>query len=253
VIRDIPRGRRNGVPFDDLAELLSWLIARLTDPCRTHLQFSVSSAEEQARLETSLGLVRAQLVHARAAHRLSRTDDSEAAYPIVRTMLEIWAELAYLNEEGSTDERVWGHRAWALLVARDGSDRPIPEIVDAVEVFAQQYPLVFERIQVRYRKNWAGHFSGLGRLRLIRTYCDESAARAYSWLSCSTHPLVQGLAHVPYANAPIGGQLLVSHFRPLGAGRLDIATFAVHSLSEAWFVFHRAFGRKGRAQRRSRR
>jgi hypothetical protein len=252
MIHDMPRGRRNGEPFEDLSELLSWLIARLADPCRTQLQFTVSTTEEHARLETSLGFVRAQLVHARAAHRLAHTDDSEAAYPIVRTMFEIWAEMAYLNEEASTDGRVWAHRAWALLVARDGSERPAPEIVNAVEAFEHQHPSVFELTHARYKKGRTGHYSGLGRLQLIRTYCDESAARAYKWLSWSAHPIVQGITHVPYANAPVGGRLAVNHFRSADARRLDIAAFAVHSLSESWTVFHHAFGQKGRALPRSR-
>lgn len=250
MIPDIPSTRRNGEPFDDEFHLLSWLIARISAPCRTRVAASGLTIDELAQAETTLGLLRAQIVHARAASRLTKTADREAAYPIVRTMLEIWAEIAYLNEAGLNPDRVWASRLWPLLVM--DAARSMPEITASIEAFRETHPAAFEATTRQFKRSKHGHFSGQGRRALVERFCDETSAWYYSFLSMCTHPVMQGSAHAEYANLPNIGEGTIEFFRPAAAADLDIALVAIRSLLDSWRKFFRVFGSRLQVDRRPR-
>ena len=242
MIPDIPRSRASGEAFDDEREALAVLLEALADPTRTAISYVLESVDEAALLEITLGLLRAQIAHASAVQRLLATEDREAAYPIVRTMLEIWSEISYLNIIPPASTRVWGHRLWALLVLHDGnSDLIGPSIV----AFEKSHPDVFALAQAQFKRRRTGHFSGLGRATLINIYCGAAFGRVYQYLSYSCHPIVQGVTHLEFANTVSSGDFTLRHFRPVAEMEAELAVHAVMALMSSWDAFYASFGSSG--------
>ena len=253
MIRDLPKGLRSGKKFKDDRHILGWLIERLQDPGRKDLYFNRLSAHQDALLETATGIFRSELSYAKGIYVLSGREDADSAIPIVRSLLELWADFKYLLKPEEPDRvsrvRIWG--ALVILHRLKPGQPPNPDVQSAVHSMRRSEPALFASVEKQYEKNPMGHYSGKGRKRLITEVCGDDSGHLYEFLSWEVHPITQGLIDVTTHRAEGGARVRRFVYRQ---EREKLARFvcapAINVLSDSWSVFVKTFGSHGRPRTR---
>lgn len=249
MIPKLPHRPRNSDAFEDERHLLGWLVARLTSRCRSELRFSNISAESAYILDVVAPLLRAQIAYGRAVYRLTAHDLSEAAYPITRSMLEVWAETAYLLENHPTVERAVKNQAWTLLTLSSPPAKPSKAISFALTGLRRRFPHEVQAVEGRHPKQRTRHHSGMGWKALVAHSCGEDVAELYGFLSWHTHAIAQVVADVQYEEAPEWVRTRYKPARPDDLAAIDVCTFAVRALHGSWDAFYAAYGHAGEPAR----
>lgn len=255
MIPALPSRPRNTDAFEDERHLLRWLVARLESPSRSDLSFRGLSESQDYVLGVVAPLIRMQLIHARAVLTLVSAKTAEAAYPIVRTMVEIWAEIAYLLQQPLALERSLGSQAWTLLCLMHPPAADSPEVREAAVALRDAFPTDWCRYETRFNQRRTQHHSGQGWSALVRTICGEDVHRLYGVLSWHSHSIAASVSDVQYQDLD-GGRTrrTFNQARPEAAAAIDVCTFAVRALHASWAAFEKEYGALGtpraRAERR---
>lgn len=253
MIRDLPKGLRGGKKFKNDRHILGWLIERLQDPGRKDLYFDRLSVYQDDLLETSTGIFRAETSYAKGIYVLSGREDADSAIPIVRSLLELWADFKYLFQSEAETDRVARVRIWGTLVMLyrlKPGQLPNPAIQSAADSLRKSDPTLFASVEKQYKKNPNGHYSGKGRKRLITEVCGEDWGQLYEFLSWEVHPITQGILDVTTHRSE-GSRVRRFVYRE---DRQKLARFvcapAINALSDSWSVFVKTFGSLGAPQAR---
>jgi hypothetical protein len=224
--------------FNDWVEVLSWVTRRLQSPSRRSLDASHLSSADQEVLETALILMRAGLAYGKGIQLVCRSKAAEAAYPILRSLLEIWAEFRYLMQPGGRHERVKQMRVAAGLAMMDLEGKGKGIIKEGVDHLEKIYPEAFAAVSTtRRKKGKTGHWSGGGRKDLIARMCGDFYGRLYQFLSWDVHPIVQ----VALDSAATSGRLHVGHRTDQSGVRERVCRTTVHIMYDMWNTFAREF------------
>ncbi len=245
MIPPLPRHPRNSDAFEDERHLLGWMVARLSSPCRSDLQFENLSAELELILSTVAPLFRTQISYGRAVYRLTAHGLAEAAFPVTRAMLELWAETVYILEDSATAERAMANRIWTVLTLRSPPGVPVAELEESVQTLKREVPELFHLLEARFAKHRTRHHSGMGWGALIAHSCGEDAARLYSFLSWTTHAITAGIANVTYEEKLNVARRTFEQARPEELAVQDVCTFAARALYGTWAAFYATYGDLG--------
>ncbi|HEX6751484.1 MAG TPA: DUF5677 domain-containing protein [Longimicrobium sp.] len=248
MIPPLPKSPKNDDAFEDERHLLGWLVARLSSGCRSDLQFDDLSTEMYLPLTTVLPLLRAQIVYGRSVYRLSAHGLSEAAYPLTRAMLEVWAEIEYLlADPAKAFPRAVENTVWTLLVIGAPPGKQRSDLDAAVVAAESEFPDAVKAIKRRF--NRYKHHSGRGWSEIIRESCGEDVARLYAMLSWHTHAIAQNAVDITYEEGPNYIRETYNQVRPEGDAISDVCTFAVRALYGSWNAFYSVYGSLGKPRR----
>jgi hypothetical protein len=238
-----PPTLRSGRKFEDEREMLRWVLDRIFHPSRRDLYLVDVSPEDQLVLDAAMPLLRAACALADAIWVISRRNILETSYPILRSLLEIWAEFRLLLSEGSSPDRAALMRLWAAHAIADYHQPTPPEVTAELARLEKQLPEQFKVIRSQRARNKTGHWSGMGRKRLIAEQCGPEYGKMYELLSWDTHPIIQVLLDVEAVNTDAGSARRYTHRSPQGQVHTEVITTAVHVIVTMWNEFAAYFGK----------
>jgi hypothetical protein len=229
---------------------------RLGSHIKTRLEqtrFTINSADELDVSRTSKSLLQLIVSQAAAVRHLIRTENSGAAGPNVRTLLEVTLELQYLLEHGDRAANarrmmIFALREWGALLKELGDDPEIATEIQDVDhrlaVYAERDPSGIESIA---KLRWGHHWSGQSRTQMMKRVDDAvpenpgAFLRLYRALSWETHGTTACVVNV--REVIVDGELVQRHAYPISpeGASANYAEYATRILTHAWETFCRAF------------
>jgi hypothetical protein len=186
---------------------------------------------EAELLDASLSLIRAAAANAKAIYLISTRGVAEAGYPLVRSMLELWADHAILiaSPDNRNLKRMKVHGGLALTAPAWVDDHDKQKVR---EVLAAQFPDVYPSAESQWKRSRHGHWSGKGRRALIAEQCGEQYAQLYEFLSWDVHPVVQ--VYLDTSVAADRSSRRIQHRTPQSELVDQTTTLAAHILRKMW-------------------
>lgn len=177
--------------------LLSWIDAQVQQA-----KPALPQPDDVEVLVIATSWLRLALDYSRGIHELIEADQSAAAMPIYRALIELWAELDYLLLHGDPIENATRVQFTSLLELHHFFSKPEHANAQSLEVITT-YLQEMERLHPRLsaeirgaRRKGRYHWSGLSRSGLIKAVGDDHFRELYSILSWDAHPTIHVLRDV---------------------------------------------------------
>jgi hypothetical protein len=238
-----PPSLRSGRKFEDEREMLRWVLERIFHSSRRDVHLVDVSPQDQLVLDAAMPLLRAACALADAIWAISRRRILETSYPLLRSLLEVWADFRLLLSPGSPADRAALMRLWAAHAIADYHEPTPGEIKAELTRLKKLLPEQFKVIESRRAKSKTGHWSGTGRKRLITEQCGPEYGKMYELLSWDTHPIVQVLLDVDTVKTEAGSMRRYAHRSPQGEVQAEVIPTTVHIIINMWNEFAAYFGK----------
>lgn len=194
---------RKGKTFAHQAEALGWIVKR----CRVLILTLIDPNPALVWIaDSTLPTWRVQILHADSIYRLAMAGNGESAFPILRTMLEMRAHLAYMLENVPDPERALESKYWVSILLTNPpaiDTAQMLEVRQHIETVAPQWTAA---ILDRHKKGKHKHQSGLGWKELVTRYGGEVEANRYALFSWNTHAIMQRVAGYDDSNIRAPGE-----------------------------------------------
>jgi hypothetical protein len=243
----IPEGLRSGELFKDGTELLSWTLQRIRYRIRTPFEMKPRDTEAANRYVGLAALLRANLANAHGVLAVARSEAPESAYPILRSMLELWADfnLAMRDETGANYRKMVV--AGAIVAARlMPSSKKTTDMLGALE---RDLNAEFSEVSVRLGRRPYAHWSGMSRHKAIAEACGDQFSRMYEVWSLDTHAIVQVVFDREWMKeGSSSGTVTARHRRPGPVVARDVTLSAAIIIRRQWNALADYRGVQGRGQ-----
>lgn len=200
--------------FHSELDRLVWVVAEADARFAADPHLTVASAEELDVLLVAAAWMRLALSYAHGVAALLGDGRPDAAAPVERALLELWADFRYLLRHGSRVENAARIEINAVIEMTDflarnatkAGGEKLPGSDGAERQRAKleaRYPEIYAAVKAQRRRGrW--HWSGLSRSQLLREVDGEDAPEIYGVLSWDAHAVMNLIRDIEVVDAESG-------------------------------------------------
>jgi hypothetical protein len=229
-VRALPEKHRGKKRFSKPREVLRWQLRLLQTSSRRHLHFKEMPDEEQEIFAGAMTMMRAAAANGKAILAAIQYGVAEAGYPLLRSILELWANSSILLRDKTprTVRLMYVSGSLALLGHKYAQG---PEADQVVAQLRKTFPEEFKIAEERRKKGKYKHWSGRGWKEVIIAECGEANGLLYEGLSWDSHAILQIVLDV---NKNAGPHLQTRHRSPQADVERDVSIATVVILRTMW-------------------